>query len=282
MSALWLLMDRGTQEPAPGQPQTSIDAETIARGVEHFYDSLADAYHLIFEDWDSAIVRQAGILDALIRSKPGRECVRLHDCACGIGTQAIGLAALGYQVSGSDLSGAAVRRAASEAAKRGLTIPFNVSDMTRLAEYPSGGFDVLGAFDNALPHLSVEQVTAAAHAFRRVLRSGGLFLASIRDYDSLILTRPAFQGPSFFGTPEARRIVHQVWDWVGADSYDVHLYITLQQESRWEVLHFCSRYRCLLQAELTTALRSAGFTDVEWLMPSATGYYQPIVMGRAP
>ena len=253
----------------------------MPEGVEDFYDALADVYHLIFEDWDASMVRQAGVLDALIRSRLGEQPATLHDCACGIGTQAIGLAGLGYAVSGSDVSRAAIRRASSEAAKRRLSIPFQVSDMTRLAEYPSGSFHVLGAFDNALPHLSQGELAAAARSFSRVLRDGGLFLASIRDYDDLIRTRPQVQGPSFFGTQDSRRIVHQVWDWVSADAYDVHLYLSVQRDGRWQVLHFSSRYRCLLRAELTAALESAGFTDVEWLMPSVTGYYQPIVIGRA-
>lgn len=264
------------------QRKTNVGDGTMPGGVESFYDSLADAYHLIFEDWDAAITRQAGVLDALIRGRFGEDRIRLHDCACGIGTQALGLAALGYEVSGSDLSGAAIRRASSEAARRGLSIHFGVSDMTKLVEYRSGSFEVLGAFDNALPHLSQDEMAAAANSFSRVLRRGGLFIASIRDYDNLIQTRPEFQGPSFFGTSDSHRIVHQVWDWVASDSYDVHLYISLYREGRWQVLHFSSRYRCLLRAELTAALQSAGFTDVEWLMSSATGYYQPIVIGRAP
>ncbi|WP_245536108.1 class I SAM-dependent methyltransferase [Terriglobus roseus] len=266
----------------PKRRQTNAVSRAMSGGVEHFYDSLADAYHLIFEDWDAAIARQAGVLDALIKNKLGLQQIRLHDCACGIGTQAVGLAALGYEVSGSDLSRTAIRRASSEAVKRGLAIQFEVSDMTGLAGYPSGCFDVLGAFDNALPHLSADQMTAAASSFSRVLCSNGLFIASIRDYDNLIQTRPEFQGPSFFGKPGSRRIVHQVWDWVTPGSYDLHLYISLQQDEGWEVLHFASRYRCMLRAEVAAALRSAGFAGVEWLMPSATGYYQPIVIARAP
>lgn len=254
----------------------------MSGGVAHFYDSLADTYHLIFEDWDRAIARQAGVLHGVIQSRLGRECSHLHDCACGIGTQAIGLAALGYVVSGSDLSRAAVERAAREAATRGLHIPFGVSDMVHLAAYPSDHFDVLAAFDNALPHLSIEQLATAVGSFRRVLRPGGMFLASIRDYDTLMQTKPEFQGPSFFGPPTERRIVHQVWDWTGKDSYDVHQYLTLEQAGAWKVLHFSSQYRCLLRSELTATLRSAGFMDVEWLMPASTGYYQPIVVGRVP
>jgi len=127
-------------------PETAVVQKRGGMGseVEQFYDSLAHVYHLIFEDWDGAIARQAQILDTLIRSNLKRGCVNIHDCACGIGTQALGLAVLGYRVSGSDLSRLAVQRAASEAAQRGLAIEFCVSDMTNLVEYPSGYFDVLG------------------------------------------------------------------------------------------------------------------------------------------
>lgn len=55
------------------------------------------------------------------------------DCACGIGTQALGLAAVGYTVEGSDAAPAAVARAAREARARGLAAEFRVDDMCRLA-----------------------------------------------------------------------------------------------------------------------------------------------------
>jgi glycine/sarcosine N-methyltransferase len=80
-----------------------------------FYESLADYYHLIFEDWDQSIRRQAKVLDSLISSElPGRP-LDILDCACGIGTQTLGFASLGHHVVGSDLSAAEVRRAEKEA-----------------------------------------------------------------------------------------------------------------------------------------------------------------------
>lgn len=268
-------MARGNQKIADSRAQTAK-----MRSVEQFYDDLADSYHLIFEDWDRAIARHARTLDKLIKSKLGNQSLKIHDCACGIGTQSIGLATLGHDVSGSDLSRAAVERAHIEAARRGCTVEFRVSNMTTLAEYPSGRLDVLGAFDNALPHLAVDELKAATKSFQRLLRPGGFFVASIRDYDDLIHTRPAFQGPSFFGSVGTRRIVHQLWEWTGADAYNAHQYISLERERRWEVLHFATRYRCLLRAELTQVLLDTGFADVEWLMPINTGFFQPILIGR--
>jgi len=254
---------------------------TALSEVEHFYDSMAGVYHLIFDDWDRAIMRQSCVIEGLLDSNLGSVRIRIHDCACGIGTQSIALAMLGHEVSGSDISQAAVLRAMTEAAQRGLHIEFSVSDMTNLARYASHQLDALCAFDNALSHLEVDQLLTAASSFKRVLRPGGVFFASIRDYDQLVQSRPKFQAPSFFGASGERRIVHQVWDWIDRDSYELHQYISLERAEGWRVFHFSSKYRCLLQAEASHALEKAGFVDIEWSMPEATGYYQPVVTARA-
>ncbi len=57
-----------------------------------FYDDFASDYHLAYGGrWESAVERQGEALDRLIRElAPGAHDVL--DCACGIGTQTIGLA----------------------------------------------------------------------------------------------------------------------------------------------------------------------------------------------
>ena len=252
----------------------------VLHEVENFYDSMASIYHLIFDDWDRTILRQAHVIEGILDRKLGPVRLRIHDCACGIGTQALGLALLGHEVSGSDISQAAVLRAMTEATQRETHIEFSVSDMTDLADYASHQVDALCAFDNALAHLAVDQLLTAARSFKRVLRPGGVFLASIRDYDQLIQSRPKFQGPSFFGASGERRIVHQVWDWIDRDLYELHQYISLERAGGWRVFHFTSKCRCLLQAEVSHALEKGGFVDIEWLMPEVTGYYQPVVTAR--
>ncbi len=244
------------------------------------YDPLAPYYHLLFEDWDASIARQGAMLHSLLTPWLGAAPVRILDCACGIGTQAIGLARHGHRVVGSDLSAPAVKRAAREAKSRGLDVSFYVSDMTSLQEIIDTDFDVVAALDNALPHLTAAQLQAAAGAMHSKLRPGGLFLASIRDYDALIRDRPTFQGPAFYGEEGQRRIVHQVWEWTGAARYRFHVYITLQQGKTWDAHHFVSEYRCLLREELSATLASAGFEGIRWLMPAESGYYQPIVVAR--
>ena len=52
---------------------------------EQFYDSMADHYHLIFEDWDASMRRQGAAIAKLL--PPPEEVGLILDVACGIGTQ---------------------------------------------------------------------------------------------------------------------------------------------------------------------------------------------------
>ena len=248
--------------------------------VLNFYDALADHYHLIFEDWNRSIERQASILNPLL--DPSGKHLKILDCACGIGTQALGFAGRGHKVVASDLSPAEVNRARREAEIRHLDIQFHIDDMTSLSHIQDRDFDVVAALDNALPHLTPGELSQALSAARSKLKPGGLFLASMRDYDQLLLTRPTMQDPAFHGVAGERRIVHQIWDWLDERSYTLHLYLTLQAGDAWTTEHFVSRYRALVRDELTAALHTAGFGEVRWLMPSQTGFYQPIVLARHP
>lgn len=245
-----------------------------------FYSQLAEHYHLIFEDWDQSIDRQAGILNPLLASEVREGPLKILDCACGIGTQAIGFASYGHQVVASDVSPDAIERAIKETERRCQHITFHVSDMTSLAEVEACDFDVVAALDNALPHLAPAELGRALAAIALKLGPNGLFMASIRDYDQLMRQRPTIQGPAFYGVAGTRRMVHQVWDWLDDRRYTLHQYITVQSGQEWINHHFVSEYRCLLKDELSAALQSAGFQTVRWLTPAESGYYQPLVLAR--
>jgi glycine/sarcosine N-methyltransferase len=168
--------------------------------VQEFYDDLSSNYHLIFEDWETSMANHAAVLGPIL----ARECgsgiplTTILDCACGIGTQALGLAKLGFRVTGTDVSPRAIERARREALERGLDLRLYVTDMLDLNAVPEVEFDAVICMDNALPHFSCDEhlAEAAAH-IRKKLRAGGTFVASIRDYDHLIKERPVVQGPSF-------------------------------------------------------------------------------------
>lgn len=206
----------------------------------------------------------------------------LLDCACGIGTQALGLAQRGYAVEGSDLSPQEVARAAQEAERLELAVPFRVDDMRRLATAPAGHYGAVLCLDNALPHLDNDaDVVAALQAMRSRLRPGGVLLVSLRDYAPLLLERPTALPPSFFEDDAGRRIVHQVWDWQDARRYRFHLYLTLQDGAGWRVVHTSGTYRALLLSEAAELASAAGFGAVEVLLPAQTGFYQPILRAVA-
>jgi glycine/sarcosine N-methyltransferase len=237
-------------------------------------------YHLIYADWQAAVARQAAVVDRLIRARAGPGAVDVLDCACGIGTQALGLAALGHRVTGSDLSPGAIARAKEEAHRRGLSLCFAVADMRALEQCVPGTFDVVLAADNALPHLlTADDLEQALRAIVAKLRPGGVFLASIRDYDGL--GRPATWPARVLEAPGGkRRIVQQVWEWLDEHRYRVHIHITHEVGDGWRRDHHVGLYRALSRRELTAALETARLSDVRWLMPAETGFHQPIVLAR--
>jgi glycine/sarcosine N-methyltransferase len=60
----------------------------LDESVLDFYDDLAEAYHLIFVDWNQAVLWQGELLSKIIRSKltsPSKTGISLLDCSCGIG-----------------------------------------------------------------------------------------------------------------------------------------------------------------------------------------------------
>ena len=250
----------------------------MEEGVTRFYDSTAENHHLVFKDWNATINWQAGVFGPRIERGQTGSPLHILDCACGIGTQALGLAARGHVVTGTDISAAAVSRARREAQDRGLSIRFEVADMRDLSTIEESDFDAVLAADNALPHLQEDGLRRAAESMSAKLKTGGVFVATVRDYDAVVAERPTVQPPSFFDDGGRRRIVHQIWDWLDERTYRFHLYITRETDAGWTCDHYVSTYRALLRDELTAILVSAGFVDVRWLMPAESDFYQPVVL----
>jgi SAM-dependent methyltransferase len=247
------------------------------------YDELADHYHLIFEDWEASIERQAAALNTILQEQCGLPgAARILDSACGIGTQSLGLAKLGFRLDACDVSMHAVKRAEQEASRRSLDIRFSVANMLDLSSLPASHFEAAICMDNSLPHLeSHEQLIQAVDQIRARLRPGGVFMASIRDYDRLIQERPVVQGPSFYSDQGQRRIVLQVWDWIDDRRYVFHLYITRELEHGWQTFHTSALYRAVRRDELSEVLHQAGFKNARWLFPEESGFFQPIALAQS-
>jgi SAM-dependent methyltransferase len=277
----------------------------MPKEVLRFYEGLASEYHLMFADWKQEILRQAEILDALIRRHLGTEANTVLDCACGIGTQAIGLATRGYAVHATDLSPSAVERASKEANALGAQMTCQVADFRSLDATISDTFDVVICLDNAISHLLDDpELFQAACQMKARLRPDGLVLISIRDYDLLLSAEPGVltsltQGlpgvysqagadrprgtvPRVFDDAEGRRIAFQVWDWADdGRSYTINQFFVREVVGDWRTSHHATQFRALLRDELNAILNAAGFREIRWHMPQDSNFYQPIVSARA-
>ena len=247
-----------------------------------FYEHLASDYHLVYADWRRSVERQGETLDRLIRAALGPPPRSVLDCTCGIGTQAIGLAARGYRVHATDLSPAAVERARREAASFGVSLTFGVADLRTLEAQVAGTFDVVLACDNSLAHLVRDaDLRLAARNMWAKVQTGGLLLASMRDYDQLVQEQPRATAPLVCVTPEGRRIVFMVWDWANdLRTYVGHLFIVREAAGVWQTAHHATTFRAYQRSEIDVTLREAGFADLRWHTPEESGYYQPVVTAR--
>ena len=247
--------------------------------TQRFYNQMAPHYDKLFLGWTKTTHHQAAILDRIFRSEGFGAEARILDCACGIGTQAIGLAALGYRVTASDYSNGALTEARSRAAANGVSLRFAHADFRALAEVFTEQFDIVIAMDNALPHMrTADALQAAVKSIIAQTAPGGIFVASIRDYDAVLAKKPAYTTPYIHKTDKGQRVSFQTWVWEG-DVYHLTQYI-IDDEGDLGVRKFECSYRAVRRAELTDLLAACGCSAVAWIFPAETGWYQPIVIAR--
>ena len=143
--------------------------------TQSFYDDMATQYEKLFLDWQSSTHEQAVILDEIFKENGFGKKACILDCACGIGTQSIGLAALGYHVSASDISEGELAEARERAKKNGVQIRFERADFCNLSESFPEQFDIVIAMDNALPHmLTRTDLEAAVKSILGQTKDGGI------------------------------------------------------------------------------------------------------------
>lgn len=250
--------------------------------AQEFYDKMSADYHLISSAQAGPAEWQGEVIDQLLRGalRTGGP-FRVLDCSCGVGTQSLGLARRGHQVLGTDISPRAVQRAEMERAKLGLTAKFAVADMRSL-EGVEGPFDAVISFDNSLAHLTTTADLAfALSSVLSVLRPGGVFLASLRDYDEARKSRPSGTMPRHLADAMGERVYVQTWDWSEDGShYDLRLFVLKRSGESWSANPLETRMRAYTRAEITEELEKTGFAAVEWVVPEVSRYYQPVFLAR--
>jgi SAM-dependent methyltransferase len=256
----------------------------MADPVVEFYDRMSVEYHHNMGfDWEAAVREEGASLDRFLADQMGRPGpYSVLDCSCGIGTQAIGLALHGHQVHATDLSPVAVDCARRESTGFGVSMNFGVADFRKLSVAISDIFDVVISCDNSIAHcLDDDDLAAALASMKTRLKPGGLLLLSIRDYDALVADKPRFTSEHVQDRPDGRRIVFQLRDWASdGHRYRAHQFLIKEIDGRYELKHLETEHRALLRDEMMAAVRGAGYEDLRWHGPEASGYYQPIMTAR--
>ena len=133
--------------------------------------------------------------------------------------------------------------------------------------------------DNALPHmLTSVALESAVKSITARVRPSGIFVASIRDYDSLLERKPPYSPPYIHKTEKGQRVSFQTWVWCG-ENYQLTQYI-IDDEVNLQISKFVCEYRATRREEMTNLLLSSGCSEVVWKFPEETGFYQPIVVAR--
>ena len=247
--------------------------------TQTFDDHMASHYDKLFLDWNAAAREQAVILDRIFHQNGFHQSASVLDCACGIGTQSIGLAGLGYSVTVSDISRGALAEAVKRAAESHVDIRFEHADFCDLGHTFPESFDIIICMDNALPHmLSHDALETAIRSIVDRIKEEGIFVASIRDYDALLLDKPPYSPPYIHKTAHGQRVSFQTWAWED-DHYKLIQYI-LEDEKTLEISKFECEYRATRRAEITDLLIAGGCREVRWLFPEETDFYQPIVVAK--
>ena len=247
--------------------------------TQTFYDNLASQYDKLFLDWQATTQEQAHILDRIFTANGFDKNANILDCACGIGTQTIGLAAIGYNVTGSDISDGEIAEAKERAKKNNVSVSFEHANFCALSDSFSEQFDIVIAMDNALPHmLTSNDLASAIKSIVNQIKDGGMFVASIRDYDALLMDKPPYSPPYIHKTAKGQRVSFQTWTWEG-DNYRLIQYI-VDDEDTLQVSKFECEYRATRRQEMTDLLMENGCSEVVWMFPEETGFYQPVVVAK--
>lgn len=246
--------------------------------MSDFYDRMAGLYHLVFQDWNASIERQAGQLAGIIEQRWGPGCRTVLDVSCGIGTQAIGLASRGFAVTASDLSAGAISRAKEEAQRRAVQIDFSVCDMRSAYAHYQRQFDVVISCDNSITHLLTDDdLLLALRQMYACTRPGGGCLLTVRDYDREERGRGLVKPYGVREEGGQRYVIFQVWDFQ-EEVYDLAMYFVVDDRASDQLATHVMRtqYRAVGTDHLLALMRRAGFAATERLDGR---FYQPVLVG---
>src|SRR3954470_18064187 len=209
------------------------------------YDSLAGVYEFLVPETLLSPEGSAAAFDAVLETLPAG--ARVLDCACGIGTLAVGLALRGFEVDASDASPEMVVRTRALAQRRAARVQ---AEVARWDELAGGPFDAVLCVGNSITHApGRDGRRASLGGMRRVLREGGLLALSSRNWE-----RPQAAGEEVVERGGRRATVRRVWHDGEPRTLEVEVAVEARETHRESLA-----YWPFPRAELDADLRAAGF-----------------------
>jgi 2-polyprenyl-3-methyl-5-hydroxy-6-metoxy-1,4-benzoquinol methylase len=256
----------------------SITDVNYQYNMADYYDYFANRYHLILQDVNESIRNQGEQLKKIFEMRAKVKVEKILDCTCGTGIQAISLARSGYIVYGSDISQAELDIAIEETKSRNLQIEYRQADCRYLENVFSFQFDAIISIDNALSHLLSEYdyITAFKSIYDR-LHVGGIFLASYRDYNSMLEKKPDWAyAPRVKWEGKKSYVTVRNFEWVD-DICISHQYFIENDNGQTKLFYNTYKQWAITREKLSEFAKKLPFSKIEWLLPHETDFYQPIL-----
>lgn len=244
------------------------------------YDEFSEDYDR-FVNWPGRLAYEMPFLEKqAAQAQPAKGgAARILDTACGTGWHAIALGKLGYAAAGCDLSAGMVAKAQQNAAAQNLEAFFFQAGFGEIASKAAaagqGPFDLLLCLGNSLPHVLDQQaLQASLEDFNACLRPGGYLLIQNRNFETVLAERQRWMEPQAQRDGNREWVFLRFYDFRPDGLIDFNV-VTLHrtEEQPWQQQVSTTQLYPLRQPELTTALASAGFTNIQYFGDMRGGSY---------
>lgn len=252
-----------------------------------------------FVNWPARLEVEIPFIEQLLRRVNAQQVL---DAACGTGMHALALAQHGYKVSGADLSAGMIGRARANASAaetvvgvghasryEGFSCPrFETAGFGELAHtFGRAAFDALLCLGNSLPHLlTPAELTASLVDFAACLRPGGLLLIQNRNFDAVLAQHERWMEPQSYREGNKEWLFLRFYDFeqgvFGSSPLLTFNILTLQREglNNWQQQVTQTHLYPLRQVELSRALSTAGFIDLEFYGNMSGAPFNPDTSGN--
>jgi SAM-dependent methyltransferase len=214
-----------------------------------------------FVRWQQRLAHEVPFLE---RHLSEIDATSVLDVACGTGQHAIALSKKGYEVVGADPSTGMIQRARQNAIDAAAEVSFVDAGFGQLTKEVGEEFDALFCLGNSLPHVAgPETLRSTLNDFAGVVRSGGLILIQLRNFDHILARQERWMSPQSRQEGDNEWLFLRFYDF-GSDGRLSFNVVTLhrQAEGAWQQQVRSTTLYPIRQAELIAGLVEAGFTRV--------------------